>query len=192
MALTLTYEKKAAEVIPDAAQLKLQQSAARLSALRAQLEEAEAQYSTEKAEFLAMAQERRAQQLKLGLVENLHIPIEDAEPVQVLWSDKARRTLPSINIAELRRAFGADYSACVKETCSISLRSGLTLEAIEKRIGERALQALMPLLNVRTGVCAADGATKRAAAWLAAGDARGEDLLQFVEATHSAPCVRTR
>lgn len=192
MALSLTYEKKAAEVIPDAAQLKLQQSAARLSALREALENAESDYSEEKTAFLEMAQERRAQQLKLGLVENLHIPIEDAEPVQVLWSDKARRTLPSVNIAELRRAFGEDYSACVRETCSISLRSGLTLEAIEKRIGERALQALMPLLNVRTGVCAADGATKRAAAWLAAGDARGEDLLQFVEATHSAPCVRTR
>lgn len=192
MALTLTYEKKSAEVIPDAQQLKLQQSAARLSALREALENAESDYSEEKTAFLEMAQERRASQLRLGLVENLQIPMEDAEPVQVLWSDKARRTLPSVNIAELRAAFGDAYSACVKETCSISLRSGLTLEAIEKRIGERALQALMPLLNVRTGVCAADGATKRAAAWLAAGDRRGEDLMIFVNATHSAPCVRTR
>ena len=31
-----------------------------------------------------------------------------------------------------------------------------------------------------TGVCAADGATARAAKWLAEGDERGADLLQFV------------
>ena len=192
MALSLTYEKKAVDVIPDAAQLKLQQSAARLSALRAQLEEAEAAYALEQGEFLQMAQERRADQLKLGIVENLKITVPDAPAVQVLWSDKARRALPSVNIAELRRAFGEDYSACVKETCSISLRSGLSLDAIEKQIGKQAAQALLPLLRVSTGVCAADGATARAAKWLAEGDERGADLLQFVQATHSAPCVRTR
>ena len=78
-----------------------------------------------------------AQMLKLGVCgESQDVP--DAPAVQVLWSDKARRALPSVNIAELRRAFGEDYSACVKETCSISLRSGLSLDAIEKQIGEQA------------------------------------------------------
>ena len=182
MALSLTYEKKAVEVIPDAAQLKLQQSAARLSALRAQLEEAEAAYALEQGEFLAMAQERRASQLAIGIVENLKITVPDAPAVQVLWSDKARRALPSVNIAELRAAFQDDYSACVKETCSIRCDLG-SLDAIEKQIGEKAMQALMPLLNVRTGVCAADGATARAAKWLAEGDRRGEDLMIFMPHT---------
>ena len=48
-----------------------------------------------------MAQERRASQLAIGIVENLKITVPDAPAVQVLWSDKARRALPSVNIAEL-------------------------------------------------------------------------------------------
>ena len=192
MALKLTYEKKAVSLMPDSGQLKLEQSAQRLAALRSTLEEAEAAYSLEKTAFLEMAKERRSSQLKIGIVENLKIQVQGSAPVQVLWPNKARRALPTENIPELRRAFGADYSACVKETCSISLRSGMSLDAIEQQIGAEALQKLMPLLRVTSGVCAADGATERAARWLAEGNAKGEDLLQFVDATHSAPCVRTR
>jgi hypothetical protein len=192
MALRLTYEKKNVLVMPEARDLKLQQAALKLSQLREKLEAAEAEYAIARVQLLEEAQERRAAQLKKGIVENLKIAAPGAAPVQVLWPDKARKVLPIENVGELRRAFGADYSAVVQETEAISLRSGCTVAALRKRIGEEAFSKLQPLLRIREGVQAAPGATARAAAWMAEGDERGEDLLQFIEATHSAPCVRTR
>lgn len=193
MALKLALKPKttvAAQPVPQDEAVK---AATEYRALALESDEIEAKMKVARAALLEIVTERRDTELKAGKCDTtVKIPTTDGNRVLVVYQERFK-ALSDENIDPLKESFGKDYSLFVEESETVSLRKDVALDDLEKAIGAKAYQALLPYLTVTKGVSPRKGAFENIAQLYKKGEKElAEDLTTFVDATISQPQVRAK
>lgn len=169
------------------------EQATRLRDLLLKLDSLKAEVETAREELLPIVSAKRLERVRKGEeVTSINAPTLDGSRVMVVYAEKFK-TLDVDNIPALQSAFGEKYPLLVDEVETISFREGVKFDGLKAAIGEDAMARLQGFLEVKRGVCPKKGVFKETARLFGEGDiARGEDALDFLEATLYSPTVRAK